>query len=616
MGQASGPLGAMGADGESMGLVAQPLQKIKNRIAAIQGKRRPIGKIQALASGVAIGALGDAGDGHVVDAQFLEDLAGGTELAGAAVDEDQIGPLAALAVGVFLEGARKAPVQHLAHHGVIVAGGDAADGELAVPVLDQPLGAGDDHRPDRARSGDMAVVVHLDAFRRPLQVQRPRQPLEQAPLRRTFRQAPAEGLGGVGLGVGHRLPLFAPLRRRHPHRASGVHRERGGDEGLVLQGMADQYPPGHRLVGVELPEEGLQHRRRAFVAGMAGKIGAVAVVAPGAKEENLDAGLSAGLMGGDDVGLPGVAQVDVLVRLDAGEGADAVAVKGRLLEFEGVAGRLHGGRQMTLDGLAVALEEGLGLAHQGAIFVGVDAFRAGRAAALDLMQKTRPRPIGEHGVGTRPQQKYPLQHGEGLIDRPGRSERAEIIALAAAPAAVLEHPRKSVVAGDQNHRKRLVVAQEDIVAGRVSLDQIGFQQERFGLGVGGEELHRSRACHHAANSIGKPGQSGVAHHPFFQVLRLAHVEDVAAGVDHAIDTGDIGQSLEVGLDHGDARGRRPVVARRRRQVRMGRNAGFRDHKSYVVESEAAVNRDGKFRTASETIPQCFIRVTTIHQICG
>ena len=66
--------------------------------------------------------LGDADHRHIVDAHVLHDLADGGQLALAAVDQEQVGPFAALAVGVFLLEPREAPLEHLAHHREIVAG--------------------------------------------------------------------------------------------------------------------------------------------------------------------------------------------------------------------------------------------------------------------------------------------------------------------------------------------------------------------------------------------------------------------------------------------------------------------------------------------------------------
>ena len=84
---------AVRADGEAMRLVAQPLDEIERRIARREPERRAVGEEKSLAPGVAIGAFGDRGDRDALDAEFGERLARRLELAAAAVDEDQVGPL-------------------------------------------------------------------------------------------------------------------------------------------------------------------------------------------------------------------------------------------------------------------------------------------------------------------------------------------------------------------------------------------------------------------------------------------------------------------------------------------------------------------------------------------
>src|SRR5436189_123899 len=91
--------------------------------------------------------IGDAGYRFdVLERELGHHLARGLELALAAVDQHQVRPVLLVALGVLLEGAAEAARQHLAHHGEVVAGGALAlDVELAVAVLDEAVGARDDH---------------------------------------------------------------------------------------------------------------------------------------------------------------------------------------------------------------------------------------------------------------------------------------------------------------------------------------------------------------------------------------------------------------------------------------------------------------------------------------
>ena len=55
------------------------------------------GQEEALAPGIAVGSLGDGDHGDVVDAEIGQHLLRRGELAGAAIDQHEVGPGAALA---------------------------------------------------------------------------------------------------------------------------------------------------------------------------------------------------------------------------------------------------------------------------------------------------------------------------------------------------------------------------------------------------------------------------------------------------------------------------------------------------------------------------------------
>ena len=78
---------AVRADGEAMRLVAQALEEIEHGIARLEAERRLARHEEALAAGVAVGSLGDADHGDVVDAELGQHLARRRELALAAVDQ-------------------------------------------------------------------------------------------------------------------------------------------------------------------------------------------------------------------------------------------------------------------------------------------------------------------------------------------------------------------------------------------------------------------------------------------------------------------------------------------------------------------------------------------------
>ncbi len=128
--------------------------------------------MNALAAGVAVGTLGDGGDLDVVEAELIEHRMRRGELAGAAVDQDEIGRGPSFHLAFALGELAEAPRQHLAHHGVVVTRGKVFALHIELPVLafDEAFRSGNDHGADRVRAGDVAVVVNLDALGRLVEI--------------------------------------------------------------------------------------------------------------------------------------------------------------------------------------------------------------------------------------------------------------------------------------------------------------------------------------------------------------------------------------------------------------------------------------------------------------
>src|SRR5665213_509438 len=193
---------AMRADGETVRLVAQSFDEIKQRIARRQLERRAARHEESLAPGVAVGPLGDGNQRHIGHAHFRKCIDRGTQLPLPAVDQHQVGPRLVVAlfrlageysrersVGgeprVFFQQSFEPPLQHLAQHAVIVARIEIgrADVELAVLVLAETFRPRHHHGADRIAAGDVAIVVDLDAARLARQRECLRHGLEQFLLR-------------------------------------------------------------------------------------------------------------------------------------------------------------------------------------------------------------------------------------------------------------------------------------------------------------------------------------------------------------------------------------------------------------------------------------------------
>ena len=88
----------MVGDGEAVGFVADALDQVEALGAAVEADR--VGRVDLEEEFL---ALGQSGEGDVVDGEVAHHVVGGRDLALAAVDDDEVGDRApALGVGLFL----------------------------------------------------------------------------------------------------------------------------------------------------------------------------------------------------------------------------------------------------------------------------------------------------------------------------------------------------------------------------------------------------------------------------------------------------------------------------------------------------------------------------------
>ncbi len=116
---------------------------------------------------------------------------------------------------------------------------------------------------------------------------------------------------------------------------------------------------------------------------------------------------------------------------------------------------------------------------------------------------------------------------------------------------------EGVVLGDQDVGKRLVVAQDHIVARLQLLDEIGLEEKRLGLGRGGDEFHGGGERDHRRDAVRVAAEAGIVRHPVAEIAGLADIEDVALGIVHAVDAGLAGKPRCVIAD--DLRPRRALA---------------------------------------------------------
>src|SRR5690242_4980962 len=124
--------------------------------------------------------------------------------------------------------------------------------------------------------------------------------------------------------------------------------------------------------------------------------------------------------------------------MDMAHCADAIAQLRRALEIHLLGRFVHLLGELILNEPALSGEELFRLRDQRRVMLLIDAAYARRAAALDLIEQTRPRAALEDRVRTRAQKECALQRVEGHVHRGRGGERSEIDSVARLRATMLE----------------------------------------------------------------------------------------------------------------------------------------------------------------------------------
>ena len=171
----------------------------------------------------------------------------------------------------------------------------------------------------------------------------------------------------------------------------------------------------------------------------------------------------------------------------------------------------------------------------------VDVADARRLAALDVVVEARraAAPPGLRALAGAEQEDL-LQQVERAAHLLGVRVRAEVGALAAVALAREVHAREVLVEGDRDVRIGLVVAQPDVEARLVLLDEVLLGQQRLGLGLDDEVLDRVDEL----AQLDEPARGRareVRGDALADRLGLAHVEHAPAGVAEQVHAGLVGQ---------------------------------------------------------------------------
>ena len=262
-------------------------------------------------------------------------------------------------------------------------------------------------------------------------------------------------------------------------------------------------------------------------------------MAPTADHCQIDTQLSGFGKGDDNIDVFALAARNELFFLDLVQRMNLVAIDRRLLEGQPGCRFFHGLLQAPCHLLLTPEQEHGGQLHVGGIVSGRDQIDAGAAATLDLVQQTRPRTVSKDAVLTGAQAEHLLQQVNTVAHGPGRGIGTEIIGAAIGIAAEKAEPRV-VAPGQDNIGVGLVVAKENVVARRQALDQVVFEQQRFGFGARRGRLDTVDLADHVRDARTRQIAPEIRGHALLEIFRLANVEHVAIFVEHAVNARQFG----------------------------------------------------------------------------
>ena len=224
--------------------------------------------------------------------------------------------------------------------------------------------------------------------------------------------------------------------------------------------------------------------------------------------------------------------------------------------------------------MTAAGQEVVGFPHQLGIAGEIDLAGAGAEQRRDLVEQAGAGAAFEKSVGAGADQERALQRRDGAADGAGRCERSEIASRPRLRAAMFEDLRRPMVAGDQDIGKRFVVTQMHVEARPQLLDQIGFEQQRLGLGRGRDDLDGRRSPQSCAGCA--PAAARLTRHRTTAAcgrFRVPDIEHVPVGqIEHAVDAGRSRRQPHRVLDRGMANRKRSLADRLRGLVGRLRRA--------------------------------------------
>ena len=315
--------------------------------------------------------------------------------------------------------------------------------------------------------------------------------------------------------------------------------------GLADLPLDDDHRRHRHRAGVVLEDERLGDLARRAVGGVV-EIEALAVGEHAVADlEDLGVGLALGDGDRDRVKRPGALVGDALALEQRADRPQAVALARGVLEALLRRGHPHLELELALDLLVAAREERDHAVDRGAVALPVDVADARGLAALDVVVQARRAaapPRGRAVAGA--EHEHLAEHLERRAHALGVGVGAEVRAVAAVALAGEVDAGELLVERDRDVRIGLVVAQADVQARLVLLDEVLLDEQRLGLGMDDERLDLvDRRDHLAARPQMRspPAPGEVRGDALADRLRLADVDDLALGVAEQVDAGLVGE---------------------------------------------------------------------------
>ena len=234
----------------------------------------------------------------------------------------------------------------------------------------------------------------------------------------------------------------------------------------------------------------------------------------------------------EDVGVIALDSCDALLLLQQIDSGDQVAIFCSQLILFAFGRRPHALLQRARQVSASAFEEQLHVMHRFGVALGrgqpLDTWAQ---ASPDVVLQTGPRIVAIQVQLAGRNQEMPVNQIDKSIRQAGREVRSEVERAVFAQSPRRKHSGIALGDGQLDVGIRLVVAQKDVVARLLLLDEVVLERQRFFLVVDDDVVEIDRLAQQRSGfGIGRRAFQKIRPHSRAQVVGLADVDDLALGV--------------------------------------------------------------------------------------